>query len=77
MGVLRDQADHAPDLVAVELGELHAVERDRAALVGEEAQQHAGERRLAGAARADDRDAPARAQVEIDAVERPARLAPG
>ena len=76
MGVLRDQPHHAPAVVAVELDELHAVERNRATLVREEAQQHPGERRLAGAARPDDSYTPARAQVEVDSRRAPSGLGP-
>ena len=72
MGVLRDQPDHRPALIAVEIGDLHAVERHGAASIGEEPQQHTRERRLAGAACAHDGHAPARAQVEVDSGERPA-----
>ncbi len=63
--------------IAVELGDLHAVERDRPAVVGEEPQQHAGERRLAGAAGSHDGDPPAGAQIEVDPVQRRAARRPG
>ncbi len=67
--VLADQPHHAPDLVAVERVDLHAVQRHRA-LIREEAQQHGSERRLARAAGADERYASARAQVEVDLLKR-------
>ena len=50
--------------------DLDTVELDRARVVGQETQQHICQRRLAGTARADDRDPAARSEVEVDAVER-------
>ena len=57
--VLGHETDDAPVLVTGQLGDRRAVERDRATLVGQESQQHIGERRLPGPAAADDRDASA------------------
>ena len=65
--VLRDEPDGGADGVAVERAQLDAAERHRAFVV-QESQQHRGEGRLAGAARADDRDLAARREVEVDAV---------
>ena len=61
--------------VAVERRRIGTPPSVTVALVVEEAQQHGGERRLARAARPDDRDPPAGREVEVDAVERPRRVA--
>ena len=74
MRVLGDEPDDAPAVLAGEVRDLHPVERHRPLRVGEEPQQHAGERRLPRAAGADDGDAPAGDEVEVESVERPAAL---
>ena len=51
--------------------QLDSVERDRPVLVGRQPHQHVGQRRLAGAAAADDRHAATRPQIEVDAVQHP------
>ena len=70
MRVLLHEADDAAVLVGLQVGDLGAVERD-AAFVRREPKQRVGERRLAGAARADDRHALAGLEVEVDAVQDP------
>src|SRR5260221_5577829 len=73
---LEQHAEFAHQLLALagrEVGDLLAVDRDRAGIGLDEAEDAFQHHRLAGAGAADDDDALAHADVEIDAVEYPLR----
>ena len=70
VGMLLDEADDVPDVVGGKTLEGHAVESDLAGVGREEAHEHVGEGRFAGAARSDERDAAPGPQFEIDAAQR-------
>ena len=69
MRVLAREAHALPHLRLRGLADVLSADRDRAGLRVQEAHEQPGERRLAGAARSDDRDARARLDAERDAVE--------
>ena len=68
--VLAGERERAPDVVLPELADVAAAERDAALLGIEEAQQQVRDRRLAGAARPDERDPPSRLEPEVEAAQR-------
>ena len=70
MRVLAGDGDHAAHVLLAVVAQVLAGERHAPALRVEEAQQQADDRRLAGAARAEERDAPARLEAQAEAVER-------
>ena len=74
MGVLAGDRDHAPDVVLAVLANILSGHRHPAALGIEEPQQQVCDRRLAGAARTEQRDPLARLEPEADAVDRGALL---
>ena len=70
VGALLDQPDHAPHVVRGEALQGHPVERCLTRIGREETHQHIGQRRLAGAARADQGDAAPGAQLQVHAAQR-------
>ena len=70
VAVLARETDDRAHVVAVEPLHRRAVELDGPALDVEEPDEHRGDRRLARAARADDRDALAGTDLEVDATQR-------
>ena len=75
IGVLRDQRDHAAQLVELVVLEVGAVQRDAAGVGIPEAQQQLRRRGLAGARGADQRDGLAGRDGDGDVGQRAARLA--
>src|SRR6202007_2095611 len=65
-GILRHHADRAPEAMLSYRANVLAVDLDRAGIDVVEAEQQAGDRRLAGAARTDDRDCRSGRYAEID-----------
>ena len=70
MRVLTGERKRSPDVVLAKLADVVARERHTALLRIEEAEQEVRDRRLAGAARPDERDPPARLEPQIEAAQR-------
>ena len=73
MRVLAGERERAADVLLAVLAQVAAGERHAALLRVEEAQEQVRDGRLAGAARADERDAAARLEREADVVAARAR----
>ena len=70
MRALARDRERAPDVVLPQLTHVPAADRYPALLWIEKAQQQIRDRRLAGAARPDERDSPPRLQPEVEAGQR-------
>ena len=70
VGALLDQPDHAPHVVRGKALQGHPVERCLTRIGREETHQHIGQRRLAGAARADQGHAAPGSQLQVHAAQR-------